>query len=221
MKFTEVPAEQTTAATDIILTFVAFGGIFLIRLSTVPGSELWKMNIWSAALGLIALSAALGFVAHGLVLTQRSHRRVWQVLNMTLALAVSLFVVAVVYDLWGIGASLRALPIMLTAGLGFYLTTLLYPGIFFLFVVFESLSLLFALFAYVFLAVQGELRGAGLMAVGIFLSIIAAGIQANKSIVVDVIWKFDPMVFIILFRRSDSYFSSPGFDVHLLNSVPS
>jgi hypothetical protein len=137
------------------------------------------------------LAAALGFVAHGLVLSQSLHHRVWLVLNLSLALAVSLFVVAVVFDLCDFAASLRVLPIMLTAGLGFYLATLLFPGIFFVFIVFETLSLLFALAAYVFLAVKGELSGAGLMAAGILLSIIAAGIQANKSVAVAIIWKFD------------------------------
>ena len=191
MKFTKDPAEQTTAITDLILALVASCGIFFIRWPAMNNSDLWKMNIWSAAFGLIGLAAALGFVAHGLVLSQGLHHRVWLVLNLTLALAVSLFVVAVVYDLCDVAVSLRVLPIMLTAGLGFYLATLLYPGIFFVFIVFEMLSLFFALAAYVYLAVQGGLSGAGLMAVGILLSIIAAGIQANKSVAVAIIWKFD------------------------------
>jgi hypothetical protein len=191
VKFTKDPAEQTTAVTDLILALVASGGIFFIRWPAMNNIELWKMNIWSAAFGLIGLAAAIGFVAHGLVLSQGMHHRVWLVLNLTLALAVSLFVVAVVYDLFDFAASLRVLPIMLSAGLGFYLATLLYPGIFFVFIVFETLSLFFALAAYVFLAVQGELNGAGLMAAGILFSIIAAGIQANKSVAVAIVWKFD------------------------------
>ena len=191
MKFTKDPSEQTTAATDIIITIVTSIGIVLIRWSEVNNSELWKINIWSAALGLIGLAAALGFVAHGLVLSPRIHRLVWQVLNLALGLAVSLFVVAVTYDLWGTAASLRALPMMLLAGLGFFLATLLYPGIFFLFIAFELLSLLFALVAYLILTVQGELKGAGLMAAGVLLSIIAAGIQTNKSVGVNIIWHFD------------------------------
>jgi hypothetical protein len=80
---------------------------------------------------------------------------------------------------------------MLIVGLGFYLATLLYPGIFFLFIVYEALSLVFAFGTYVFLAIQGELKGAGLMAAGILLSIIAAGFQANKAVIVAIIWKFD------------------------------
>ena len=191
MKFVKDPVEKTTAATDIILALVAFGGIVFLRSLLSNSSELWKINIWSAAIGLIGLSAALGAVAHGLVLSQTFHHRIWLVLNMALSLAVSLFVVGVVYDLWGFEISLTTLPILLTTGLGFYLTTLIYPDIFFLFIVYEVVALIFALCAYIFLTIQKDQPGAWLMAAGILVSIIAAGIQANKSVVLTFIWRFD------------------------------
>ena len=80
---------------------------------------------------------------------------------------------------------------MLLTGLGFYLATSIYPGIFLVFVVYEGLALIFALGAYIFLSVRGELEGAGLMAAGILVSIIAAAIQAKKSICIRLIWQFD------------------------------
>jgi hypothetical protein len=191
MKFIRDPAERTTAATDIILAFIAFGGIFSLRCLRLNSGELWKINIWSAAIGLIGLAAALGAVAHGLVLSRTFHRPIWLALNMALSLAVSLFVVGVVYDLWGFEISRTTLPILLIAGLGFYLTTLIYPDIFFLFIVYETVALVFALGAYIFIAIHKDLPGAWLMATGIFFSIIAAGIQANKSIFLTFIWQFD------------------------------
>lgn len=191
MRFVKDPVEKTTAATDIILALVAFGGIVFLRSLLSNSSELWKINIWSAAIGLIGLAAALGAVAHGLVLSQTFHRRIWLALNMALSLAVSLFVVGVVYDLAGFEISLTTLPILLTAGLGFYLTTLIYPGTFFLFIAYEVVALVFALCAYIFLAIHQDHPGAWLMAAGILVSIIAAGIQANKSVVLTFIWRFD------------------------------
>ena len=191
MRFVKDPVEKTTAATDIILALVAFGGIVFLRSLLSNSSELWKINIWSAAIGLIGLAAALGAVAHGLVLSQTFHHRIWLVLNMALSLAVSLFVVGVVYDLWGFEISLTTLPILLTTGLGFYLTTLIYPDIFFLFIVYEVVALVFALCAYIFITIQKDQPGAWLMAAGILVSIIAAGIQANKSVVLTFIWRFD------------------------------
>ncbi|NNL74749.1 MAG: hypothetical protein HKO68_00280 [Desulfobacterales bacterium] len=191
MKFNTDPAEQTTAATDIIIAFVAFGGILFLRLPVLNGTALWKINIWAAAIGLIGLAATLGAAAHGLVLSPRIHHRIWLILNMALALAVSLFVVGVVYDLWGLAASLKALPIMLVAGLSFYLATWRWPGIFFVFIIYEGLSLFFALGAYAFLAIQEALRGAGWMSAGILISIVAAGIQANKSVRITLFFEFD------------------------------
>jgi hypothetical protein len=190
MKLAEDSVEQTTAVTDIILALVAFGGILLLQGSPVNAGELWRINIWSMAIGLIGLAAALGAVAHGLLLKTTLHNRIWLVLNMALALAVSLFVVGVINDLWSYQASKKALPFMLFVGLGFYLTTLIHSEIFFLFIVYEGLALSFALGAYLFLMGTGQ-PGAGLMASGVLLSMVAAGLQARKSIVLRLIWKFD------------------------------
>jgi len=191
MKFVKDPLEQTTAATDIVLALVAFGGIVFLLGLLLNSGELWKISIWSAAIGSIGLAAALGAVAHGLILSRTLHHFSWLVLNLALSLAISLFVVGVVYDLWGFEVSLKTLPILLITGLGFYLTTLFYPGIFFLFIVYEGVALVFALAAYIYLTIQQDLPGAYLMAAGVLASIIAAGIQANKSVVVTFIWRFD------------------------------
>ena len=191
MKFVQDPTEKTTAVTDILLALTAFGGIGYLRWPRFITEMLWKINIWSAAIGLVGLAAALGAVAHGIILSQRLHQRIWLVLNMALGLAVSLFVVGVVYDLWGFEISRATLPIMLIVGLGFFLMTMLYPGIFFLFIVYEAVALAFALGAYIFLSVQKDLPGTWLMAAGILVSIIAAGIQANKSVILKFIWVFD------------------------------
>jgi hypothetical protein len=190
MKRVNDPAEQTTAATDIILALVAFGGILLLHGHAENTGALWRIYIWSIAIGLIGLAATLGAVVHGLLLPPNFHNRIWLVLNMALALAVSLFVVGVINDLWGYATSKIALPVMLVAGLGFYLVTLIYPGIFVVFIVYEGLALAFALCVYAFLAVVGE-QGAGCMATGVLLSILAAGLQAIKSIEFTLIWKFD------------------------------
>ena len=190
MKLVKDPADKTTAVTDIILSLVAIGGVMLLQWSPVNTDNLWRIHIWSTALGLMGLAAALGAVAHGLIIKTITHNRIWRVLNLALALAVSLFVVGVINDLHSSEVAKSALPFMLAAGLGFYLTTLIYPGVFFLFIVYEGLALLFSLGAYVFLSAAGE-PGAGFMAGGVLLSLVAAGLQARKSIFITLIWKFD------------------------------
>jgi len=191
MEFTKEPTEQTTAITDIILALVAFGGILILCWNIANSSAMWKIIIWSTAFGMIGLAAALGAVAHGLVISRTIHDRIWQLLNLALALAVSLFVAGVIYDLWGLAVCLKVLPAVLIAGLGFFGATLLYPGFFFIFIVYEGLALIFSLSAYIYLALRGEPAGAAFMAAGILISILAAGIQANKSISLTVIWQFD------------------------------
>lgn len=191
MKYIKTPTEQSTAVSDILLALVAFGGILILGSNISNSDDWWKIIIWSAAFGLIGLAAALGAVAHGLVISRSVHDRIWQLLNMSLALAVSLFAAGVVYDLWGVAICLKVLPAMLAAGLVFFGVTLLYPGIFFVFIVYEGLALIFALSAYIYLALRGEPAGAAFMAAGILTSILAAGIQANKSISLTVIWQFD------------------------------
>ena len=54
-----------------------------------------------------------------------------------------------------------------------------------------SLALIFAFGAYGYLAFHGELPGAVWMAAGILVSIVAAAIQATKSIRVNIVWQFD------------------------------
>ena len=190
MKLVQDPAKQTTAVTDIILSLAAFGGVLVLQWAPVTADGPWRIHIWSTAIGLIGLAAALGAVAHGMLFKAIIHNRIWRVLNLALALAVSLFVVGVITDLFSFELAGTAFPYMLATGLGFYLTTLLFPGIFFVFIVYEGLALLFSLGAYLFLSATGE-PGAGLMACGVLLSIAAAGLQARKSILITLIWTFD------------------------------
>ena len=185
------PIEQTTALTDILLALVAFGGVFFLYFSDAPPALKWKIHIWSGAMGLIGLAALLGAVAHGLELRPGAHQRVWHVLNLALALAVSLFATGVAYDLWGSSMALQTLPVMIILGCVFYLVTLFLPGIFFLFILYEALALTSALCAYTYLAVQNALAGAGFMAAGILISIVAAILQTRNSVSITLIRKFD------------------------------
>lgn len=191
MEFIEDPAERTTAITDLILALVALGGIWFLCWDSAPSGQRLKIYIWSIAIGLIGLGAALGAAAHGLIIPRKVHNRLWQVLNACLALAVSLFAAGVVYDVGGSATCLRLLPFLVAAGFGFYGTTLMYPGFFFIFIVYEGLALVFAFCAYIYLTLVGEMPGTALMAAGILVSIMAAVIQASKSVTVTLIWKFD------------------------------
>ena len=103
MNFTDSPTEQTTAATDLLVFSVALISVGLMIIQ--PAAEPMKSIIWSTAFSLIAAASLLGALAHGIVLSDKFHGRIWHVLNLCLGLAVSLFVVGVVHDLIGVSAA--------------------------------------------------------------------------------------------------------------------
>ena len=101
---------------------------------------------------------------------------------LSLGLVVALFVVAAAYDGVGPDTARRLLIPALVVGGGFYLITLLFPGTFLVFVLYEAVAMLVALALYVRLALRAGERWPWLMVLGIGLNIVAAGIQATGSV---------------------------------------
>ena len=93
--------DPTTAVTDALLALLGSGGAFYLE--TLSAHDPWRVGLWVWVFALLTLAAALGAIAHGLRMDPRVKRRIWQVLNLTLAVGVALFVVGVVYDRWGLG----------------------------------------------------------------------------------------------------------------------
>lgn len=80
---------------------------------------------------------------------------------------------------------------MVAVGVGFFGITLVWPDSFLVFIMYEAVAMFFALGGYIWLAYRGRLEGAWLMAVGIFATIIAAGVQASNAVSFSFIWSFD------------------------------
>ena len=80
---------------------------------------------------------------------------------------------------------------MVVIGVGFLGITLIWPDSFMVFIVYETVAMLFALGGYTWLAWQGRLEGAWLMVIGILTTIVAAGVQAGKLLSFTFIWSFD------------------------------
>ena len=81
------------------------------------------------------------------------------------------------------------LPAALAVGALFYATTAAGGGSFGIFVAYEGAAMLAALVIYIRLAALGR-RGAGFVAVGIALTLAAAGVQAS-SLSLTLVWPFD------------------------------
>jgi hypothetical protein len=115
----------------------------------------------------------------------------WRPLFLSLGLVVAMFVVGAVFDLKGESAARSWLVPMLVLAVVFFAVTQIGSGSFRIFVVYEALAMVGALGIYLFLARKRCLAGAGTVAAGIMLNIVAATIQATGTIAVTIVVPFD------------------------------
>lgn len=180
------PYERTTALTDFFMGLLA--GFIAARLSTAIG---FRYDVWTWAFGLLAFSSFLGAIAHGFEMTKVTNDRLWMPLNLSLGLALGLFVVGSLFDVAGEQTARNVLPIMLALGFVFFLVTIWKPGSFLTFIAYEALAMLFALGVYVYLFFTSARNGAGWMLLGVLVTIIAAAVQATGKAGKGIIWYFD------------------------------
>jgi hypothetical protein len=190
MSITDIPTEQTTAVTDLILAVLALIVSFIIYNIGYP-RNLKKARLWVWAFRLLAIASFFGAAAHGFKMTEHTNFILWQPINLALGLTIALFAAGVVYDLKGDSLPRAIVPVFLAAGMIFYVVTVLVPGTFIVFILYEAIVMLFALISYLVLSFRKKHNGYWLMVMGIVLSITAAGIQATSSIRFTLIWEFD------------------------------
>jgi hypothetical protein len=189
MQFNPAQTELTTAATDVALGLLALACVvYLLRFSELAG---WKVGLWCWVFGLLAAAALLGAVAHGFVWSTTVWNLLWIPLFLLLGLTVALFVVGAIYDWRGFVPARSSLPILVLLALLFFGVTRFAPGAFLIFVLYEVVAMLFALGVYGMLAVTARSGGMGLMAFGIALNIVAAAIQATRTVSFTLLWPFD------------------------------
>ncbi len=180
------PFERVTAVTDVLMGLLsAYAAIQLAQFSD------FKSNIWAWTFGLLAFSSFLGAIAHGCKMTSKTNDRLWLPINLSLGLTLGLFVIGALIDLSGEVLASKALPAMLVVGFGFFLVTVWKPGTFMTFIAYEAVAMLFALGVYVYLLFTSPLPGVKWMVAGIFVTILAAVIQATGKAGNAIFWYFD------------------------------
>ena len=189
MEFTSIPTERTTAATDAILAIIAL--ISMLYLYQIGQDQSWKLSIWIWAFTLLAMVAALGAVVHGFKLPDNINIYLWYPTYLLLGMLVSLLMVAAIYDVWGQAIAQRLLPPLITVGVIFFVTTLIWPNSFAVFTIYQAVAMSFALGGYVWLALEDSLTGAWWMVAGVLVTVIAAGVQASRTVSFTCIWPFD------------------------------
>jgi hypothetical protein len=190
MHFIEIPTEQTTAITDVLLAMAATLFIVLIRAKGIK-TDSKKTLIWIAAFGFLALAAALGAIAHGIEMTKELNTLVWHPINLCLGLTVAFFTAGVIYDINRFNIAGYILVLLIISSLLFFIVTLIIPDSFLIFILYEALAMLFALVSYLILSFGGKLRGAWLMTFGILISLLASVIQAMGTFQLTLIWEFN------------------------------
>jgi hypothetical protein len=94
LQITDIPTEQTTAATDMVLAILAFIVTIMVHHSG-KGIDLKKTRIWVWVFGLLAFASADGAIAHGFQMSKLANFLLWQPLNLSLVLTIVLFAAGV------------------------------------------------------------------------------------------------------------------------------
>lgn len=169
--------ELTTAATDAALGLLCFA--VLVRLAVIRVNTTWKKALWCWVFGLLGMASLLGAVVHGLKLSDSVLAVLWQPLYLSLGLSVALVLIGGIYDWRGEVAARTLLPWAVATGASFFALTQLLGGAFVIFVMYEATLMVATLAMYVIVSTTGRLAGAGMIIVGIGLSIVAAAVQAS------------------------------------------
>ena len=186
----DIPTEQTTAATDVVMAIIAL----MVTIKVYQyGKDIdrKKTMIWVWAFGLLTFASAVGSVAHGFKMSKLTNFILWQPLNLALGIAIGLFAAGVVYDYKNFSLPKTLIPILLVGAIAFFTVTVILPNAFIVFIIYEAIAMIYALVVYTMLASRGKVKGAGLMATGILVTIIAAAIQAIETIKATIIYEFD------------------------------
>lgn len=191
MTLTPIETELTTAVTDILLALVCWIAVLKIVQSPTRHIERQQAVVWATAFTLMALAAIVGTVIHGFEMKPVLQKWLDHPLYLFLGLAVSFFVAGVLIDLKKSALPIWIMAIPVVLGAAFYALTVIRPGSFQVFILYEAGALVFALGAYFYLWLRFQRSSSLWMMTGIALSILAAGIQASGSASVRMIWTFD------------------------------
>lgn len=188
MTLVRIPTELTTAATDLALAVIAVIAWLMLNRD---GPEGLRGLLWRTVFVLLAITAFLGAIAHGLLLGDTAFVNIWRATYLGLSLLVAAFLLAAVRDVLGDAAARRSLLAITLVAFAAWTVFLVNPDNFLPFVIYETVAMALALAGFVWLSIRKTLPGAGWIAASIAVNIIAAAIQASETISFTLIWPFD------------------------------
>ena len=179
--------ELTTAVTDAALAVVCAAalGWWMRRRSTAGAPK----AVWASVFALLAVGSVFGAIAHGFSWSDRARSLWWRPLYLSLGWCVALFVVGAIGEWRGARVARVAVPWAIAAGLGLFVVTQLSDD-FTLFILYEGAAMLATFIIYVYLSIARGTPGAARVAVGVALTLLAAGVQAS-ALRLRLVWEFD------------------------------
>jgi len=193
------PPEMTTAITDGMFGIMAFYLAYRLRIINSL-----RIKIWRYVFTGIGLSAVLGVPAHAFYQiaglnppNMNAQTYYWAFLGFFLFLMASLLAVAVLYDIYGESALKKNIKIMTATGALFYLLYMvvavfkIISGYFIVFIGYSAIIMIFALAAYLVMAVRRKDRSMYIIVSAIFVAILANLVQASGALSFTAVWKFD------------------------------
>lgn len=189
MQFAAVPTEQTTAATDAALGLVA--AYWALALHRWRVRDAFKARLWTWTFALAAGGSVAGAAAHGLQVDADLATALWQVIYLSLALAVALFALGALYDACGPRIARACIVPLLAIAVAFLLGAQVVDGAFITFVLYDGTAMFLALVLYAWLALRHRAPGAAWMTAGVLVSLAAGGLQTDRAVGFRLVWPFD------------------------------
>jgi hypothetical protein len=178
MQLNSSPTELVTAVTNLPLAVAAVIGVN--RLWRGRLTQPLRTWLWIGMFSGLAIATGVGIFAHGLALETAARKLIWRPINAALGVTVACFVAGAVLDRWSPAAATRTLRWMLLVSAGFFVYANFYAKSFLPFILYEGVAMLFCLGVYLSLAAKHRLEGAGWIAAGVAITIVAAALQATS-----------------------------------------
>lgn len=185
----DIPTERTTAATDLVLAIQT--GAMTIALALNPSLHVFRGWLWIGVFGGMFLTAGLGTVAHGFMMTRRTNTILWQILTFCFSVCYVLIISSIVHDLLGPEAGRVALAACSLLGLALVAFCIGFPA-FVPRIIYIGVGLgACILGASAWLAFVARTPGSLPMLAGMLLASVATLVEARKRFRLRLVWEFD------------------------------
>jgi Family of unknown function (DUF6962) len=187
MDFVQIPTEQTTSITNIVLAAVLIVIFFVLK-----DDKNKKRNLmWRGYMFCFFIGAVLGAIGHGVIMDKLILDILWNVLYALMGFGLGFLMIAALNDLKGGAVSRFVAGLCMVPAVLFYFVTILISGHFIVFVGYVVLTTSFALIVYAIIFARTKNLAILILIIGISFNLITGIVQALYPGELHFIWVFD------------------------------